>query len=64
MTDQPDLREEIAKLLEPHMDGPRGTADDDYRADENARDLADHILALPRIANALKLTVVKTMGEE
>jgi hypothetical protein len=56
MTDQPDLREVISDII----------GEDVYEYADNCDGLsiADKILAIPRIANALKLTVVKTMGEK
>lgn len=44
-----ELRAKIAAILEPVIGGPRGSSDDDYRADQAAMELADSILALPEI---------------
>jgi hypothetical protein len=56
MTDT--LREEIARAILDDLD----ESERPVGWQESAK-LADRILAIPRIANALKLTVVKTMGE-
>ena len=48
-----ELREKIAAIVEPLLDGPRGTSDADYEADQRAIEVADRILAIPEIAEAL-----------
>jgi hypothetical protein len=65
MTDQPDLREVLAKRLCASLYGSleSGTwALMDEESREGLRRVADNVLALPAIANALKLTVVKPLN--